>query len=269
VIELRLDPSRLVAGKACPVMLHLRNVGPGVCTNVRLELRPERGLSVVSGARTVLLDRLRDGDVHDHAIELSSDVPGPHVLTVRRLEYVDPDGLHRGTEELAVDVEQAPPPPAPLPAPLHRGSIFISYRKADSGAAVDRLSVALEAAFPGYVFRDQESLWGGDDWEGRIFRELRASAVVLVIVGPQWLTLRDEDRILIEKEDDVLRREIATALEDDLDIIPVLVDGALPPREGQLPAPLKPLSTKQFHTLAPSRQGIDDLVDHVRHVMGE
>jgi len=62
----------------------------------------------------------------------------------------------------------------------------------------------------------------------------------------RWLISSDEDgRRRLEKPDDFVRLEIATALKRGIRVIPVLVDGVSMPRPGDLPDDLKSLVRRQ------------------------
>ena len=71
---------------------------------------------------------------------------------------------------------------------------------------------------------------------------LEQSHVLLVVIGPDWVTTtnRDGERRLLDPED-MVRIEIETALRRDLRIVPVLVEEASMPRPQDLPPSLEPL----------------------------
>jgi hypothetical protein len=80
---------------------------------------------------------------------------------------------------------------------------------------------------------------------------------VLPVIGAHWLTSIDEqDGRRLDNPEDFVRREIATALKRDIQVIPVLVDGALMPRLTDLPDDLKPLVRR--NALQVSDTGFDD-----------
>jgi hypothetical protein len=71
--------------------------------------------------------------------------------------------------------------------------------------------------------------------------QLAKCDIFLAMLGPNWLA-KDSDGIRrIDKPDDFVRIEIIKALEQNLTIVPVLVDGASLPKAVQLPDVLKPL----------------------------
>jgi hypothetical protein len=271
VIELSVLPARVVAGRPCPLVLRLRNVDAGACPEVRLDLRLPPGMSIVHGTRTVRVPRIGGRETHDHPVAVRIKEAGQHVLQVD-LEFVDAEGrLRRTSEDLVVDADPAPPPePSPPARRGRRGSVFVSYRHADTGTTVGRLGAALHRAFPDRVFHDHTSLAPGDLFAPRIRREIAESALVLVIIGPTWLTARHEGgRPSLEVEDDFVRWEIVTALAADVDIVPVLVDDTALPRAEQLPAPLRPVLARHVHRMSSDPSGIDALVVALRCVLGD
>lgn len=129
--------------------------------------------------------------------------------------------------------------------------IFISYRRADSLPASRGLAEQLRAIFGfNQVFID-ETIDPGQKWPDRIERSLFKSTVVLVVIGPNWLTIADKyGRRRLDAEDDWVRCEIQTAIQSGIATIPVLVGGAsLPDDPTALPSSLSSLLDHKWHTL--------------------
>jgi TIR domain len=127
--------------------------------------------------------------------------------------------------------------------------IFISYRRADSGAAAGRLRDRLAGIFGAQnVFMDVDSIPGGVDFAADLNRQVAACRVFLAIIGPNWLDEKDESGVLrLNDPNDLLTREIAAALARDtslITVIPVLVGDARMPRADQLPDPIKRLAER-------------------------
>jgi hypothetical protein len=99
---------------------------------------------------------------------------------------------------------------------------------------------------PDRVFLDKDALHAGN-WREQLQRALELCKVVLVVIGPRWLTIADEqNRPLIQLAEDVHHQEIALALSrTDVTVIPVLVDEASLPRPEQLPADIRRLPDQQ------------------------
>src|SRR5213082_3160557 len=114
----------------------------------------------------------------------------------------------------------------------HRPLVFISYRRIDSAPAARLLSGDLRSVFGlGSVFIDTNDIRIGTDWPARIDERLQAASVLLVVIGPTWLRVADEDgRRLLDKPADRVRNEIAYAVDNELVIIPFLIASSLSER---------------------------------------
>jgi hypothetical protein len=125
-------------------------------------------------------------------------------------------------------------------------SLFMSYRRSDSGGWTGRLYDRLaEALGADRIFYDIDSIAPGQDFAVAVEERLRASDVVLVVIGPGWLDARSVDgHRRLDDADDQVRREIEVALRLPVKLIPVLVAGAEMPDAGRLPPPLAPLATR-------------------------
>lgn len=124
--------------------------------------------------------------------------------------------------------------------------IFISYRRVDSEGYVGRLYDALQRYFkPEDVFMDIDNIRPGQDFMKVVENAVNQCDVVLVIIGPQWLTVTDEDgQRRLDDENDFVYLEVATALNCDKLVIPVLVQQAKMPRTAELPKGLAALSRR-------------------------
>lgn len=126
------------------------------------------------------------------------------------------------------------------------GSIFISYRREDSAATVGRVYDRLVSAFGrAAVFKDVDSIPLGVDFHAYIDGVLRHCSAVLVIIGPQWLSIADSaGHHRLDNPQDVVRQEVESALRLGLPVVPVLVQGAsMPPRDA-LPQSLQTLASR-------------------------
>src|SRR5262245_56570278 len=125
--------------------------------------------------------------------------------------------------------------------------IFISYRRDEAEGYAGRIHERLASIFGTHsVFMDVDDLKPGSEFPLAIENAIATSDVLLVLIGKQWLQFRDPagNRRLDDPEDFV-RREIVTALNRKVRVIPVLLNGARLPSEQDLPADLKRLVDPQ------------------------
>lgn len=126
------------------------------------------------------------------------------------------------------------------------GTIFLSYRRDDSEGYVGRLYDHLKKRFPDRVFRDVTELRPGEDFVDALQREGLNCKVLLAIIGRRWLTVTDADgHRRLADPNDILRQEIARALQRNILVMPVLVGGASMPQKKELPPDLITLCNRQ------------------------
>ena len=144
-------------------------------------------------------------------------------------------------------------------ANLSPRGIFLSYRREDAAPYVRLLQFQLRERIPdARVFVDMDSIEPGLDFAEVIREAIDSSAVLVTLIGRQWATLADEEgNRRLDSPDDYVRIEIQTALEHGVRVIPVLVDGARPLRQQQLPAELRKLARLNALELSYSRYEYD------------
>jgi len=126
--------------------------------------------------------------------------------------------------------------------------IFISYRRIDSSGISGRIYDRLKYRFGSQnVFKDVMNLIGGDAWKEKITAYIKTSVVTLVIIGPNWLNVRGKDgNERLKDPSDTLRQEIELAfLQENMTVIPVLVEGAKLPHKDELPSTIQDLTKYQ------------------------
>ncbi len=142
--------------------------------------------------------------------------------------------------------------------------VFLSYRRNDTGGEAGRLADALEQRLEGApVFRDVADIAPGTEFDAELDREVAAARIVLVLIGPGWLT---ELRQRLEHTDiDYVRAEVAAALAKRKRVIPVLLRGAALPPGAELPDDLRRLVKHQAMTLRDEcwRQDVNRLIDAI------
>ena len=151
-------------------------------------------------------------------------------------------------------------------AGLHH--IFLNYRREDSAGWAGRLSDYLIAELGGgSVFMDIDRIPPGEDFPTAIDRALDACVCMLVVIGPQWLSVVDQhgERRLLDKRDFV-RTEVERALSRKMRVVPVLVGGARMPAVSELPDRMAALARRQAFELSDRKWSADfaELVAHLR-----
>src|SRR5271165_3002067 len=121
--------------------------------------------------------------------------------------------------------------------------IFISYHREDAAHPAGRLNERLSARFPeAQIFIDVDNIPAGIDFVEAIKKSMESCDLLIAVIGKRWLSSADEKRRRrLNNPQDFVRLEIATALKRGIPVIPVPVDGALMPRERDLPDDLKDL----------------------------
>jgi hypothetical protein len=124
--------------------------------------------------------------------------------------------------------------------------IFLSYRRDDSAGQAGRLFDRLSVEFgQDSLFMDVDNIPLGTDFATLISEEVSKCDVLLAVIGPRWLeSLGDDGERRIDNPNDFVRTEICAALQREIPIIPILVDGAKIPPANLLPEVLTRLSRR-------------------------
>ena len=119
--------------------------------------------------------------------------------------------------------------------------IFISYRRDDSAYAAGRLYDRLSQHFGDpNVFMDIDAIELGVNLEG-FENAVGHCDVLIAMIGKQWLSIKnDQGQRRLDDRNDFVRLEILAALERNIHVIPVLVDGASMPSTTKLPGSYLP-----------------------------
>jgi branched-chain amino acid transport system substrate-binding protein len=148
--------------------------------------------------------------------------------------------------------------------------IFVCYRREDSGDRARHLHESLRTHFgDDQVFIDLD-VPPGADVRQYITDKLSSCVVLLAVIGPDWLTSSDEHGVRrLDSELDYVRLEIATALNNDAVVVPVLVKNARMP-VGELPseiAKLADLNALQLSDGMHWRDGVAFLIDAIDRIL--
>jgi hypothetical protein len=137
-----------------------------------------------------------------------------------------------------------------------RSGVFVSYRRDDSsghaGRLVDSLTALLGGSFP--IFQDVDDIAPGSDFHEEINKALSGCAVALVVIGPNWLHIKDASGgRRLEQPNDMVALEIVEAIGKGLCVIPVLVHEARMPGSDELPERIRKLARLNAFEISDSR----------------
>ena len=118
--------------------------------------------------------------------------------------------------------------------------IALSYRRSDSSAITGRICDRLIARYgKKSVFMDIDNIPAGTDFREHIQEVWRHTDVVVAVIGAQWLGTDAAGASRFAQENDPVRVEIETAIELDVPLIPVLIEGTKMPPAAALPESFK------------------------------
>jgi WD40 repeat protein len=150
-------------------------------------------------------------------------------------------------------------------------AVFLSYRREETrhiaGRLADRLTERLGST---QVFMDVDTIEPGDDFAAAIAREVASCDVLIALIGPTWSTITDRrGRRRLDDPDDFVVLEIRTALEREIHVIPVLVDGAVMPDRDDISEGLKGLARRNAVRLDHEtfRSDVIPLLDAVERIL--
>jgi TIR domain len=83
----------------------------------------------------------------------------------------------------------------------------------------------------------------GRNFVKQLTSEVNGCDAFLAVIGPNWLDARDEHgNRRLDDPNDFVRIEVGAALQRDIPVVPILLDGAKMPSADQLPSDLQELS---------------------------
>ena len=135
------------------------------------------------------------------------------------------------------------------------GAVFVSYRRGDTeGQARALFNDLTDLVGEDSVFMDVDSIALGRDFRQVLQERLASCDLMLALIGPDWLDIRDASgNRRLNSPTDFVRQEIAAALKRNIPVTPVLVHGAQMPAPEQLPDDLKDLAFRNGFELSHTR----------------
>ena len=132
--------------------------------------------------------------------------------------------------------------------------LFISYRREDTNAVSHRIYDLLVDRYGAEsVLIDTDTIPAGSEYPTFLRKEIRKSTFMLSVIGKGWLNAQKQGKRRLDDTGDPVRVEIETAISIDLEIIPLLIEGAKMPEKKDLPVTLSPLASKNAIDIAEGR----------------
>jgi tetratricopeptide (TPR) repeat protein len=134
-------------------------------------------------------------------------------------------------------------------------SLFISYRSEDSGEYAWHFHLLLDRHFEKNagrfgridIFYDRSTIAPGEDFTERLSQAVAICDALIAIIGSEWTSSHNPNGdIKLWDPDDWVCIEIRTALERNIRVIPVLVEGASMPAAKDLPPALHSMVRRQW-----------------------
>ncbi|MEV0850655.1 toll/interleukin-1 receptor domain-containing protein [Streptomyces sp. NPDC049954] len=137
--------------------------------------------------------------------------------------------------------------------------VFVNYRTGDEESAATMIARELSRRFGDErIFFASNSIAPGHRYPVELVRAVEESEALLAVIGPRWTEVRGPDgRPALEAEQDWTRREIQTALDRGILVIPVLVGKATRIDLAVLPEDLRELADCQYRRFDHRNAGSD------------
>jgi hypothetical protein len=153
------------------------------------------------------------------------------------------------------------------------GTIFISYRREDTSGYAGRLFDRLSAHFgAARIFMDIDTIKPGVDFVTVIDNAVASCAVLLALIGHDWLSITDRSgKRRLEDPHDFNRLEIESGLKEATTVIPVLVQGTPMPAAEQLPGSMAEFARRNAIELSDARWDYDvqRLISAIEEIVGK
>ena len=150
--------------------------------------------------------------------------------------------------------------------------IFICHRRDDSRGFSHAIHNQINQNIKtDQVFLDIATILPGEDYLEKLENSVSECAVFIVLIGPDWLDIKDENgNRRLDNPKDPIRSEVEMALNLEITTIPVLLPGATMPSVEELPESIKQLHRLQAITIG-ENFGIDVqvLIDTINAILEE
>jgi hypothetical protein len=172
------------------------------------------------------------------------DANQPPYVTASNRKATDPPASESNRRGAAEPLSQAR---------LAVKTIFISYRRQDSGDVTGRIYDRLVQQFGREaIFKDVDSIPLGVDFRISLGDAVGQCNLLLAVIGRQWLSSQNESGARrLDDPRDFVRIEIEAALQRDIPVIPLLVQGSEAPGENDMPPSLQALVYRNAITIRP------------------
>jgi pyruvate/2-oxoglutarate dehydrogenase complex dihydrolipoamide acyltransferase (E2) component len=183
--------------------------------------------------------------------------------------------LSEGEDERALYgfIVEAAAPREPKQQGKAAQKIFLSYRRSDSAGSTGRVHDSLEREFGGeLLFMDVDSIRLGANFVRVLREEVGKCDVLLAFIGRGWLDAKDEDgHRRLDDPNDFVRVEIATALQRDIPVVPILLDDAKIPKARQLPDDLQELAVRNGMEVRHSafKKDMEKLIEGLKQLLAK
>ncbi|MFE9247968.1 toll/interleukin-1 receptor domain-containing protein [Streptomyces sp. NPDC007088] len=137
--------------------------------------------------------------------------------------------------------------------------VFVNYRTGDEESAATMIARELIRRFGGErIFFASDSIKLGHRFPEKLVSAVEECEALLAVIGPRWAEVRGADgRPALEAEQDWTRREIQTAIDRGILVIPVLVGKATRIDHTVLPDDLRELADYQYRRFDHRNAGSD------------
>jgi hypothetical protein len=150
--------------------------------------------------------------------------------------------------------------------------IFVSYRRDDSSGHAGRLFDNLVSHFGRErIFMDIDTIEPGEDFVSVIENAVGSCDLLIAVIGQNWLSGTTGGTGRLDDPNDFVRVEIATALDRDIRVIPVLVQRAAMPSQRDLPDNLTKLARRNAIELSDLRwqNDVEQLIEVMDRVLAK